>query len=260
MKIIIVDDEITALQVFLSEIIEEQDIDYKFYRDDLEVICKCVANGNIDAAFLDIHMPSINGIDLAAKLIDIDPTLKLVFITGLSVTKDDLPENLRIHTLGFLYKPYDMTTLLKYLSLIKNKKRMLIAKMFDTFDCFIDGKKVEFSSTKSKELFALLLTYNGRTLTMTDAISQLWPDSAIEKSKILYRDAVWRLRKTLQEIDLPCIESRRAMLLLDKSYIECDYWNFLLTGKGNYRGEFCKTYDWSIYYLAELDEKKRSVS
>lgn len=254
MKIIVVDDEMSALHVFLNEIIEEQNVEYKFYRDDEVAILNYVAKNGVDAAFLDVNMPNVNGIELAQKLIQIAPALKLIFITGLSITEKDLPESVREHTLGFMYKPYNVQTLMRLLSLIENKKRILKVEMFDTFDCFIDNKNVRFSSAKSKELFALLIAYNGKTLTMSDAISQLWPDGDVEKCKILYRDAVWRLRKTLRDIDVNCIEWRRASLSLNKSLISCDYWQYLLTGKGNYRGEFCKSYDWSVYYLVELDK------
>lgn len=249
----IVDDELSALQTFLAEIISEKNIDYKFYDGDVERISDYVAKNNVDAAFLDIRMPNIDGIELAARLLDIDPKLKIVFITGLSLTEEDLPEKVKEHTIGFLYKPYDINTLRRFLSLIEGGKRILEVKMFDTFDCFIDGKAVHFSSSKSKELLALLIAYNGRSLTMNDTISQLWPDTEIEKSKILYRDAVWRLRKTLNEIDIPCVEWGRAVLVLNKNLIDCDYWKYLETGEGSYRGEFCKTYDWSVDYLTELD-------
>lgn len=250
----------SALHTFLSEIIEEQDVDYKFYLDDAAAVCKYISENAVDAAFLDINMPNINGIELARKLIEIAPSLKLVFMTGLSVTESDLPENVREHTAGFLYKPYSMPKLSKIISLIKDKKRILRAEMFDSFDCFIDGNKVKFSSSKSKELFALLLAYNGKTLTMGDAIAHLWPDSEADKSKILYRDAVWRLRKTLEENDVNCVEWRRAALSVNKSFISCDYWDYLLTGKGNYHGEFCKLYDWSVDYLAQLDSIKNDIS
>lgn len=260
MKIIVVDDEMSALQAFLGEIIGE-DVEYKFYRDDAEAVCEYAAKGGVNAAFFDIRMPKTDGVELAERLLRIDPTIKIVFITGLSLMESDLPDSVRKHTLGFLYKPYETQTLLKFLSLIKDKKRVLVAKMFDTFDCFADGEKVKFSSAKSKELFALLLAYNGKTLTMNDAISQLWADMNTEKSKMLYRDAVWRLRRTLSDLDIPCVEWRRAALSLDKTMIECDYWHYLLTGRGDYRGEFCKTYDWSVYYLAELDGiRQRAVS
>lgn len=254
MNIVVVDDEMRALRVFLDEIIDVPDVEYKFFKDNADAVCLYVARKPVDAAFLDIRMPDVDGIALAARLLDAAPTLKIVFITGLAVTERDLPERIRAHTVGFLYKPYDADTLKKYLALIGDKKRTLHAKMFDTFDCFLDGKAVAFSSAKSKELFALLLAYNGRMLTMTDAISQLWPDANVENSKILYRDAVWRLRKTLNDAGIPCVRSGRAVLTLDKSYVACDYWDFLVTGKGDYRGEFCKAYDWSIYYLERLDK------
>lgn len=257
MKIVVADDEMGALYAFLNEIIQEQDIEYKFYCGDTEGVCRYVAQGDVDAAFLDINMPGVNGIELAEKLLALRPSIKIVFITGLSVTENDLPQAVRAATVGFLYKPYNAAVLSRLLSVIRRKKRILRAEMFDTFDCFIDGKKVKFSSAKSKELFALLLAYNGKTLTMNDAISQLWPDYDVDKSKILYRDAVWRLRKTLEEIGVDCVEWLRAALSLNKSLISCDYWDYLLTGVGNYRGEFCKLYDWSVDYLAALDAIKQ---
>lgn len=56
MKIIVVDDEMSALQAFLGEIIGE-DVEYKFYRDDAEAVCEYAAKGGVNAAFLDIRMP-----------------------------------------------------------------------------------------------------------------------------------------------------------------------------------------------------------
>ena len=250
----------SALHAFLNEIIEAQSVEYKFYRDDVDAVCKYMSQNTVDAAFLDINMPRINGIELAKMLLRINPDLKLVFITGLSDSESDLPELVREHTVGFMYKPYNKSKLSMLVSLIKDKKRVLKAEMFDTFDCFIDGRKIKFSSSKSKELFALLLAYNGKTLTMGDAIAHLWPDGDADKSKILYRDAVWRLRKTLEEADVHCVEWRRAALSVNKSLISCDYWDYLLTGKGNYCGEFCKLYDWSVDYLAQLDRVRKKVN
>ena len=71
---------------------------------------------------------------------------------------------------------------------------------------------------------------------------------------MLYRNAVFRLRKTLSSVGVDCVGYERAMLTLDKKNIICDYWDYLSTGKGRYRGEFCKNYGWSIDYLAELDD------
>lgn len=256
MKIVVIDDEMYALQSFLNEIIS-CDVEYKFFKDDEKAILDYVAKNNVDAVFLDIGMPSVNGLVLAEKLIDLRPDIAIVFITGMAVTESDLNEKVAANTLGFLYKPYNADTLTEFLNIIKKRTPVLSVVMFDSFDCFADGKLVMFSSSKSKELFALLLTYNGKSLTMTDAISMLWANSEVEKAKILYRNAVFRLRKTLSSLGVNCVGFNRAMLTLDKTHITCDYWDFLQTGAGTYRGEFCKNYEWSVEYLPELDKIAR---
>ena len=252
MKIVVVDDEMYALHSFLNEVIDT-DVDCKFFKDDEAAVIDYVVKNNVDAVFSDVGMPGINGLVLAEKLIELCPDIAIVFITGMSVNMSDLNDKVKANTLGFLYKPYNADKLLEFLNIIQKRKPMLSVKMFDAFDCFVDGKLVMFSSTKSKELLALLLAYNGDSLTMTDAINHLWPNSNVEKAKILYRNAVFRLRKTLTELGVDCVGYNRALLTLNKTHVQCDYWDYLQSGEGTYRGEFCKSYDWSIEYLPELD-------
>lgn len=256
MKIVVIDDEMHALQSFLNESIA-YDVEYKFFKDDEEAITEYVAANVVDAVFTDIGMPSVNGLELAEKLIGLRPDITIVFITGMPVTMADLSEKIRKNTLGFLYKPYNTDKLAEFLNTIKKRTPTLNVKMFDGFDCFSDDKLIIFSSAKSKELFALLLTYNGKSLTMGDAINKLWEQSDLEKAKVLYRNAVFRLRKTLSAAGINCVGFERALLTLDKTNICCDYWDYLRTGTGAYRGEFCSNYDWSIEYLPELDEIKK---
>ena len=183
MKIIIVDDELSALHAFLDEVIGERDIEYKFFRDDKAEIEEYVSANRVEAAFLDVNMPGINGMDLAAHLIGIRGDIKIVFITAQKVGVQDLDELVRKHTIGFVYKPYNKTVLDNYFCVLRHLAPELTVKMFGSFDCFVNGNIVTFTSKKSKELFALLLAYNGKSLSMTDAISQLWPDTPLEKSK-----------------------------------------------------------------------------
>lgn len=249
MKIIIVDDEMSALHTFLTDVIERSDIDYKFFKDDRQEIAEYVQKNDVSAAFLDVCMPKIDGVQLAGELISYSPDIEIVFITAMDITKDDLPADIAAHTKGFLYKPYEANDLLYFLSSIDREAPRLKAKMFGSFDCFLNGNLIRFSSSKSKELFALLLTYNGKALTMSDAISQLWPDMDLDKSKPLYRDAVWRLRKTLQNISFNCVNFERAQLILDKQNISCDYWDYLDGALPAPTGCFLKSYGWSNEYL-----------
>ena len=252
MKIIVIDDEMFALQSFLSEVID-CDVECKFFKDDEKSILDYVAKNDVDAVFSDVGMPGIDGLVLAEKLIALRPRLPIVFITGMTITMAALSETVRRNTLGFLYKPYRADKLAEFLNLIKKRTPSLYVKTFDGFDCFVDGKLVMFSSAKSKELFALLIACNGNSLTMADAIAHLWENYNIEKAKVLYRNAVFRLRKTLTDVGVDCIGFGRAILTLDKTHIRCDYWDFLTTGEGAYHGEFLHSYDWSISYLPKLD-------
>ncbi len=260
MKIIIVDDEMSALHAFLNEVIGERDVEYKFFRDNRAEIEEYVSANRVEAAFLDINMPGINGLELAARLIAIRCDIRIVFITAQKVVAEDLDEVVRKHTIGFVYKPYNKKVLDNYFSLLRHLAPELTVKMFGTFDCFVNGKIVNFSSRKSKELFALLLAYNGKSLTMTDAISQLWPDTPLEKSKKLYRDAVYKLRKVLEGVHFSCVRFGRALLVLNRENITCDFWDFLESGRGDYNGEFLKSYDWSVNYLPALDKLKDELS
>lgn len=252
MRIIIVDDEMHALQLFLADLIGYE-VEYCFFNDDKNAIMKYVTENRADAAFLDINMPKINGIELASELLTFNSAVKFVFTTGLDVSMNDLPAAIASNTVGFLYKPYNRDELRRYLSEIADRVIKMTVKTFGAFDCFLDGRRVRFSSSKSKELFALCIAYNGKALTMTEAISQLWSDTAIDKSKILYRDAVWRLRKTLSELHFECVDFKRACLVLDPSNIVCDYWDYLAGRNADYNGEFMKSFDWSVQYTAYLD-------
>lgn len=253
MKIVVIDDEMYALQTFLNEIID-CNAEYKFFRDDEQAVLSYVAGNEIDAVFTDVCMPSVNGLALAEEIVAIRPSVAVVFITGMTISMSDLSETLKKNTLGFLYKPYNADRLAELLNLIEKRTPVLTVKTFGAFDCFVHGKVVTFTSSKAKELFALLVAYNGNSLSMTDAIAHLWEDANVEKAKILYRNAVFRLRRTLAELGVSCVGFGRAVLTLDRSNIRCDYWEYLRTGKGAYYGEFMKSYDWSVDYLPRLDD------
>lgn len=253
MKIIAIDDEISSLQIFLREIVSIDKLECKFFKDDTKQILSYVKENDVSMAFLDVNMPNINGLDLAVQLVKTGKKIKIVFVTGISLNEDDIPSSIKNNVLGIIRKPYVFDDVKRYVDLISNNEVKMEVKMFNNFDCFISGKVMKFSSSKSKELLALIITYNGKTLEMNDAISQLWPDTPVENAKKLYRDAVWRLRKTLQEYNFDCVDFQRAQLKIIKSNIVCDYWDYLKTHKGPYNGTFCKSYEWSFDYLGELD-------
>lgn len=248
MKVIVVDDEFAALNTFLYYVIDKYDIEIKmFMKNPLDCIEYTLKN-DVHAAFLDINLANHNGVELAKKLIEINPNILIVFISGYAVDKEEIQKELGKNLLGFCDKPYSEEILDRYIKHILDVqiKRSVQIKAFGSFDLFINNRPVKFYSSKSQELLALLVDRNGASVTMGEAISQLWPDYKIEKSKILYRDAVWKLRKCLKENGLiGLVEFERALLSINKIY-QCDYWDFLEGNVELFNGEYMINYDWSM--------------
>ena len=246
MRFIIVDDEAAALHLFLdSTYSADSDLEFRFFKDDREAILRYCQDHKVDGAFLDIRMPRIDGVELAKRLIAAHPDIDVVFLTGFNVPESTI-EPLRPNVLGVSHKPLNPMEIGQFIDAMRKKKSVLKVRTFGTFDCFLHGQLVRFSSSKSKELFALLIAKNGKSLTMETAITALWPDKDIDKAKILYRDAVWRLRSTLNEIHFPCVGFGRAVLTLNKENISCDYYD-LMEGKDvPYPCSFMESYEWSM--------------
>ena len=254
MNVIIVDDEIEALHTFLDQIFLKADLhlNYQFFKADEEAIISYISHNSIAVAFLDINMGGLNGFELAKKIFSISPNTKFVFVTGYNIKLEDVPPSIIENTINIMYKPVDYAVFESIIYQITNRQNVLKVKMFPHFDCYINDRLVVFSSNKSKELFAYILVNNGQSVTMENAITALWPDKEIEKAKISYRDAVWRLRQTLKDISFNCVTFLRALLLLNKENIICDYYDYL-EGKKKYNDEeFLVNYEWSLPYESAL--------
>ena len=256
MKIIVVDDDIAALTAFLSHVVDKVGIEYKFFLDHPKQAIDYVKSNEVDGAFLDITMPEIDGVDLARELVKANPNILIAFITGDACDASALKKEFGVSLLGFAYKPYDSDVLNCFIDQVyyHAKKPTLRFRTFGSFDLFLDEKPIRFASKKSKELLALLVAYDGSSLTMDEAIAHLWPEKDIGLAKRLYRDAVWRLRGILKEYGLSfLVDFKRAVLYLQKEGVECDYWSYLHEKKGAYGGEFLIGYDWSLAYQNRLD-------
>jgi hypothetical protein len=81
--------------------------------------------------------------------------------------------------------------------------KRIFARTFGHFDLFLDNVPINFSSSKEKELMALLIDRNGGTLSPTDAISYLWEDEpADERTSARYRKLAMGLKRTLKNMVL----------------------------------------------------------
>ena len=265
MKIIIIDDEFSSLNTFLANVVDEKDIVYNMFMDNIEGAISYVKNNDIDAAFLDINMPKINGVDLAEELVKIDSKIHIVFITGYDKDENLIKERLKNNLLGFCNKPYDKEILLSFLGKIRasGKAPSVFLKTFPSFDLFVGGKLVEFKRSKSKELLALLTDRRGSVVSIGEAVAYLWGDKKEDLGKKLYRDAVSRLRLVLEDNELlNLVNFGRGSLSMNCANVTCDLWNFMDNEKDkSFCGDYMLHYEWSTdrqnQLWSILDERQK---
>lgn len=259
MKIVVVDDELSALNTFLPNVVDDMRVECKMFMNSPRSALEYVRINKADAAFLDIKMPEIDGVELARRMLEINPDIKIVFISAYARDEKAICEKLGGRVAGFCHKPYNaekLKTLIASFGAEADAPELFL-RTFDSFDLFVNGVAVDFPSSKAKELLALLTDARGSFVTMDTAIGNLWANKNAELGKRLYRDAVCRLRLTLKDAgaeNLVTFERARAVINTDAA--ACDMWDFMKKG-GVFSGRYMPQYDWSIITEAMLEKMGR---
>lgn len=79
-KILIVDDEKDLAQLFKIGL-ERSGFEVKVYNDPLKALYQ-YKSGLYDLLLLDVRMPGMNGFELYQKILEIEPSVKVCFITA----------------------------------------------------------------------------------------------------------------------------------------------------------------------------------
>lgn len=259
MKIIVVDDELSALNTFLPNVVDAPDIECKMFMNAPRSALEYVRLNTVDVAFLDIKMPEIDGIELAERMLDIRPKLKVVFISAFAQDEEKIRERFKEKKIDFCHKPYSSEKLKKLIAKLNGETAQpkIFLRTFDAFDLFIGGIAVDFSSKKAKELLALLTDARGSYVTMDTAIGNLWPNKNVDLGKRLYRDAVCKLRLKLKEWGVEeLVTFEHARCVINTQVATCDLWEFLKNG-GVFSGRYMPQYDWSIITESMLEDIRK---
>jgi PAS domain S-box-containing protein len=146
---------------------------------------------------------------------------------------------------------------------IKNEKtdtpsrNQIFVRTFGHFDLFVDNIAVTFSSSKEKELMALLIDRNGGTLSTSEAVGYLWESEAPTKQvSARYRKLAMGLKNTLVKYGIEHILiNNNGVRSINTSALVCDYYE-LLAGNKKYRDSFhnayMSDYSWAEETLATL--------
>jgi len=210
MRAIVVDDELPALQSMVRLLERHQvEVVAKFQNP------KDVLNGlediEADAAFVDIEMPELNGLELAALLQSAKPRLQIVFVTAY---EQYALEAFELAALDYLLKPLQTSRLdvtIKRLQMnrpvadSRTEARVALCLFHGLGILRESGETAElpWRTTKAKEVFAYLLHAGDKATSKDELIDRIWPDAEPDKAVTYLHTNVYHIRQTLKNERLP---------------------------------------------------------
>lgn len=262
MRVIYVDDESTLLENFRLTVEGLSKIDtLNLFRKSEEAL-KWAEENPVDVAFLDIEMPTVNGLELARRLKQIDRNIRIIFVTAY---EQYALQAFGVEAIGYLLKPYSREDVERelekasYVS-VRPKIRVEIHTMPDLL-VLVDGKPLSLGHTKQEELLALLVDRGEVGITGGDAISCLWPDKLTSDS--LYWVTMSRLKDKLKEAGIDHIigtEGKKKFIRTDQ--VECDLYQMLAGDEkviAKYYGSYLRRFSWAEERNAQLNQIKSNT-
>ena len=254
---IAVDDEVLMLGALVAAIKASPDITEVNPFSGCDEALDYVKNNHVDVAFLDINMRGMGGLALAEKIIEACSNCKIVFCTGY---EEYAISAFKLHASGYLLKPVsanDVQAEIDNIKGVRQSAKPLTAKCFGNFEVYVKGEKLTFKRSKTKELFAFLVDRNGAGVTVAQICVALWENDAEQKNQNYIHQLFRDLRITLDAVGVEDIFERNNYLYsINPEKIDCDYYDYLKSGKPEFIGEYMSQYSWAESTCGLLWEKK----
>lgn len=276
MKIIYVDDEKSSRMNFHYDTKDIKAINsVEYFESGSEAIKYCEQN-QVNAAFLDIDLRDMTGIELAKKLKEINKKTEVVFITG---HEGFALQAYRNGGRAYLVKPYMPQELEETFELLQKITKSTESEIhtnedmqgrvkirtFGRFDLYIDNSPVVFKTAKSKELFAFLVDNKGASVTNAEIFTALWEDKLYTKSTSSYvRKTIAMLKEKLQELNIiELVNFERNALSINmrqfnNDFAKCDYYSIMneeITHLREYNGYYMLQYAWAEESISVIEAK-----
>ena len=262
MRVILVDDEPLSLNLFKLECGNMPGFEVAGFFDNAAEALEFAEKNPVDFALLDIDMPEMSGIELARKLRLLRPDMIVIFVTAHPEFAADA-----IHAKAdfVVFKPYEREDIIDALQrarlLSERQKKRVRFRTFGHFDMFVEGRLVNFKSSKAKELLALCVSRMGGEVTISEMVDTLWADTG--DRGLGYRTTIKALVDTLKENNAESILHRkRSTINLNPDEFECDLYDFKAgnaSAIGAFHGEFMQQYAWAQNIAQALQVEKKNI-
>lgn len=256
MHIIYVDDEMPAIDNFRLTVENFAEIKSLHTFQSGEDALEFIKSNETDVAFLDMEMPGIHGLELASRLKELDPDIRIVFVTAFGQYALGA---WNVDASGYLLKPYSAADIRKELAKCSYRplpSRRVVIQTMPSFSVSVNGAAL-YVPAKAQEMLALLVDRGERGFITGEGIACLWPDKANDsKTQSLLRMTYKRLVEALEEAgvgDILYARNNRRYLKIDE--VECDLYRILAGDKQaarKYNGEYLQEYEWAEERNAQL--------
>ncbi|QJC90409.1 response regulator [Bacillus inaquosorum] len=213
MKALIVDDEHLALLHF-KNMLERTNAFQSImaYQDPIEAL-EHPEVAAVDAVFLDIEMPGVNGIELAEAIQSMNENIQVVFITAYN---EFAIKAFELNAIDYLLKPVNFKRLETTVERIRTNNK-LRASMENTeayylIQCFGNLQfhqilkevktniPVKWRTSKAREIYIFLLHNQGRVVSKDTLIDLFWPNYDVSKASTQLYSTIYQIRKLLSQI------------------------------------------------------------
>lgn len=258
MKVIVVDDEQMAIDIFKYEARNLEDFEIVGEFTNGQDALEYTKRHPVDLAVLDVQMWGMNGLELGELLKKEKPDLYLIYMTASDAYA---VHAVRLQAEAYLTKPLSAGSLAFEIESLRQKmqtqKKRIYAHTFGHFDLYVDGEPIMFRSAKAKELLALLIDRQGGTVTTDQIIGTLWENRPNDEAT---QSLCSKIGKTLEnELKKYNAEklviSSRGVKRLNTDLLDCDLYG-LLRGEEEdlekFLGEYMLEYSWAENRMALL--------
>lgn len=267
MNILAVDDEYYALELMRNALEEVAGGSTVYLCRDVRSALQTATEHKIDVAFLDIHLPEKNGVELARELKLLNPRVNIVFATGFS---EYMKEGIDLRMSGYIMKPVTPDAVKTELENLRNpiewnrEKRIKILT-FGNFDVFVDGVPLKFERKQAKEILAYLVDKRGTSATYPELAAMLWEDEDYDRTKQKNLQVyIASLVKTLHGVEVrDLILKNRQGILINTKIVDCDYYRFLegdVRAINSFTGQYMNAYSWAEFTVGYLENRMQKLT
>ncbi|MFC5530544.1 response regulator [Cohnella yongneupensis] len=212
MKAIIVDDEYLALES-MTRLLQRFEVNVAGAFQDPREALKQQQSLNADVAFVDIEMPELNGLELAARMQAAQPGLQIVFVTAY---EQYAIEAFELAAIDYLLKPIQLKRLDLTIKRLQARRadptpepEQAAAPMVCFFHhlSFQDAQghplTVAWRTAKARELLAYLIHSGDKTPSKEELLDRIWPDADPDKSITHLHTTVYQIRQSMKAMGIP---------------------------------------------------------